>query len=242
MSTFWIATELKNAVALGVLVLMLLWRPQGPAGNKREDRLMDWGEIFIDASVAAIGPVAAAYALAAIGLNVQFGYTGLLNFGHVAFMLMGAYGLAVTVDAGGSFWLGLVVGVLAAIALGLVLGAPTLRLRADYLAIVTISAAEILRLVVRSSWAEPVTNGVFGIQRFAEPFFDLNPFSSNRRYGVGRLRVPRPPAMGHGCRLDTCPLATASCGDSSRVHGDGPFERFVKTKMPCAQWARTSSS
>lgn len=146
---------------------------------------MDWGEIFIDASVAAIGPVAAAYALAAIGLNVQFGYTGLLNFGHVAFMLMGAYGLAVTVDAGGSFWLGLVVGVLAAIALGLVLGAPTLRLRADYLAIVTISAAEILRLVVRSSWAEPVTNGVFGIQRFAEPFFDLNPFSSNRRYGVG---------------------------------------------------------
>lgn len=149
---------------------------------------MDWGEIFIDASVAAVGPVAAAYALAAIGLNLQFGYTGLLNFGHVAFMLMGAYGLALTVDAGGSFWLGLIVGILAAMALGFVLGGPTLRLRADYLAIVTISGAEILRLVVRSGWAEPVTNGVFGIQRFAGPFFDLNPFAANERYGVGDFR------------------------------------------------------
>ena len=111
---------------------------------------MDWAEIFFDAATASVGPVAAAYALAAIGLNLQFGYTGLLNFGHVAFMLMGAYGLAITVDLGGSFWLGIAMGVIAAAALGFVLGAPTLRLRADYLAIVTISAAEILRLVVRS--------------------------------------------------------------------------------------------
>jgi neutral amino acid transport system permease protein len=149
---------------------------------------MDWGEIFIDACVASVGPVAAAYALAAIGLNLQFGYTGLLNFGHVAFMLMGAYGLALTVDAGGPFWLGLIIGILAAMALGAVLGGPTLRLRADYLAIVTISAAEILRLVVRSGWAEPVTNGVFGIQRFAGDFFDLNPFAPNERYGAGDFR------------------------------------------------------
>jgi neutral amino acid transport system permease protein len=149
---------------------------------------MDWGEILADASVAAIGPVAAAYALAAIGLNLQFGFTGLLNFGHVAFMLVGAYGLAITVDAGGPFWLGLIVGVLAASGLGFVLGGPTLRLRADYLAIVTISVAEILRLVVRSGWAEPVTNGVFGFQRFAGDFFDINPFGANQRYGVGSFR------------------------------------------------------
>lgn len=148
---------------------------------------MNLTEVFFDALVASIGPVAAAYALAAIGLNLQFGYAGLLNFGHVGFMLTGAYGLAITVDAGGSFWLGLAVGVAASVALGLLLGAPTLRLRADYLAIVTISAGEILRLVVRSSWAEPVTNGVFGFQRFATPFFDLNPFAANERYGVGRF-------------------------------------------------------
>ncbi|HUF97623.1 MAG TPA: branched-chain amino acid ABC transporter permease [Ilumatobacter sp.] len=144
-------------------------------------------EIFWDAMVASVGPVAAAYALAAIGLNLQFGYAGLLNFGHVGFMLAGAYGLAITVESGGSFWLGIPIGVLAAVTLGALLGGPTLRLRADYLAIVTISAGEILRLVVRSGWAEPVTNGVFGIRQFANPFFDLNPFEANERYGVGRF-------------------------------------------------------
>jgi branched-chain amino acid transport system permease protein len=146
---------------------------------------MNWSEIFIDAAVQAIGPLAAAYALAAIGLNLQFGYTGLLNFGQVGFMLVGAYGLAVTVDSGGSFWLGLVVGALCGIVLGVILGGPTLRLRADYLAIVTISAAEILRLLARSGWAEPLTNGVFGLQAFADDFFDLNPFAASDRYGPG---------------------------------------------------------
>lgn len=146
---------------------------------------MDIVDVFFDACVAAVGPVAAAYALAAIGLNLQFGYVGLLNFGHAGFMLMGAYGLGITVENGGSFWLGLVVGIVAAALLGVVLGGPTLRLRADYLAIVTISAAEILRLVARSSTAEPLTNGVFGIQQFANPFFDLNPFDVSNRYGIG---------------------------------------------------------
>jgi neutral amino acid transport system permease protein len=144
-------------------------------------------EIFFDALVASVGPVAAAYALAAIGLNLQFGYAGLLNFGHVGFMLAGGYGMAVTVDSGGSFWLGVVVGALAAMVLAALLGAPTLRLRADYLAIVTISAGEILRLVVRSRWAEPVTGGVQGIQQFAGAFFDLNPFDPTKRYGWGRF-------------------------------------------------------
>ncbi len=146
---------------------------------------MDWAEILIDSATASIGPVAAAYALAAIGLNLQFGFSGLLNFGHAGFMLVGGYGAAITVEHGGSFWLGIPVGIAAAVLLGAILGAPTLRLRADYLAIVTISAAEILRLLVRSSWAEPLTNGVFGIQGFADPFFDLNPLDTATRYGWG---------------------------------------------------------
>ena len=62
---------------------------------------MDWGSVFIDGILATIGPVTAAYAISAIGLNLQFGYAGLLNFGHVAFMLVGAYGMAITVDFGG---------------------------------------------------------------------------------------------------------------------------------------------
>lgn len=148
---------------------------------------MDLVKVLIDAGRAAIGVPAAAYALSSIGLNLQFGYTGLLNFGHVASMLVGAYGAAVTVDLGGSLWLGIVIGILASLVLALLLGVPTLRLRADYLAIVTIAAGEILRLVVRSSWADPLTNSVFGIQNFADSFYDLNPFPDGA-YGLGSFR------------------------------------------------------
>ena len=145
---------------------------------------MDLVKILTDSLRAAVGVPAAAYALAAVGLNVQFGYTGLLNFGHVAFMMLGAYGTAVTVNEGGPLWLGLLVGMGAAALLGLLLGIPTLRLRADYLAIVTIAAAEILRLVARSNAAEGLTGGVFGIQAFANQFYDINPIPVGR-YGFG---------------------------------------------------------
>ena len=148
---------------------------------------MDPVSILVEATRAAIGVPAAAYALSAVGLNLQFGYTGLLNFGHVGFMLMGAYGMAITVDQGGPLWLGLLVGLALAALLGILIGIPTLRLRADYLAIVTIAVGEILRLIVRSRWAAPVTKGVFGIQRFADGFFALNPLPHGR-YGFGTLR------------------------------------------------------
>lgn len=145
---------------------------------------MDLADIVFSAIRAAVGVPAAAYALAAMGLNIHFGYTGLLNFGQVGFMLVGAYGTAITVDQGGSLWLGIVLGVLASVALGLLLGIPTLRLRADYLAIVTIAVAEIIRLVSRSNRLSGLTNGVFGIQEFADDFFDLNPIPKGT-YGFG---------------------------------------------------------
>jgi len=148
---------------------------------------MDVVTILVDAGRAAIGVPAAGYALSAIGLNLQFGYTGLLNFGHVGFMLVGAYGLAITVDRGGSMVLGLVVGIALAVVLALLMGIPTMRLRADYLAIVTIAAGEILRLLARSTFAAPLTKGIFGIQRFANDFFAINPIP-NGKYGVGTFR------------------------------------------------------
>lgn len=136
----------------------------------------------------AFGPTAAAFALAAIGLNIHYGYTGLLNFGHVGFMLLGAYGLGVTVATfGASFWLGILVAVLLAALFALLLGIPTLRLRSDYLAITTIAAAEILRLIVRSGAATDLTGGPFGLQSIANTFFDLSPFPLGQRYGIGLL-------------------------------------------------------
>ncbi|MXM64554.1 branched-chain amino acid ABC transporter permease [Streptomyces sp. HUCO-GS316] len=145
---------------------------------------MDWSVVFSDALRSGIGPIAAVYALAAMGLNLHFGYTGLLNFGQVGFMLVGGYGLAVTVATyDGSMWLGVLAGLACAVVLALLLGVPTLRLRADYLAITTIAAGETLRLFYRSTWAEDVTGGVFGLQRFASDFYDLSPIPRGS-YGV----------------------------------------------------------
>lgn len=150
---------------------------------------MDYLDILAAGVLAMIGPITAAYAISAHGLNVQFGYAGILNFGHVAFMLAGAYGLAITVEYTGSFWLGVLVGILSAVVLGLLMGLPTLRLRADYFAITSIAFAEVVRLIVRSSWAQPVTGGVFGIQGFANSFHGLNPFGASTLYGFGRFVV-----------------------------------------------------
>lgn len=148
---------------------------------------MDLISILAEGLRSAVGPNAAVYALAAIGLNVHFGYTGLLNFGQAGFMLVGAYGLAVTVTTfGQSMWLGLLIGLLCSAALALILGVPTLRLRSDYLAITTIAAAEILRFAFRSPEAEPVTGGVFMLRRFAGEFYALNPFPAGD-YGIGRF-------------------------------------------------------
>lgn len=113
---------------------------------------------------AALGPTAAFYALAAIGLNVHYGYTGLLNFGQVGFMLVGGYGFAISISVFElPFVVGIVVGLGLAVVLALLLGVPTLRLRADYLAIATIATAEILRFVVRSQPATPLTGGPFDL-------------------------------------------------------------------------------
>ena len=140
---------------------------------------MDWHFVFSQALTQAIGPTMLVYALGAIGLNLQFGYTGLLNFGQAAFAAVGAYGLALSVVAFGlPFWWGIVIGLVAAVVLALLMGVPTLRLRADYLAIVTIAAAEIVRRLFRATvWSEH-TGGSDGMRGFSEPFFEMNPFPS----------------------------------------------------------------
>jgi branched-chain amino acid transport system permease protein len=92
--------------------------------------------------------VAGIYTILALGLQLQFGFTGLLNFGQVAFMAIGAYTMAIlVVKEGWSTWLAAPLGVLAGAVAGLLLGLPSLRLRADYFAIVTIAFSEIIRYV-----------------------------------------------------------------------------------------------
>lgn len=140
---------------------------------------MDWGSIFNLSLQSAFGPEAVVYCLAAIGLNITFGYTGLLNFGQAGFMAVGGYAMASMVATWGfSFWLGIVVGVALAICFALLLGIPTLRLRADYLAIVTIAASEILRYTAGSNTLLSWMGGQDGLIHFQNTFANLNPFHS----------------------------------------------------------------
>ena len=136
-----------------------------------------------------IGPSAIFYALLAIGLNLHFGYTGLLNFGQIGFALLGGYGVGImTVTYKQPLWLGILVGLAAAGLLAVVLGIPTLRLRADYLAIATIAAAEVLRLIFRSTTSDPVTGSTNGLFGFADPFTRLSPFDSSKQYSLLGMR------------------------------------------------------
>jgi ABC-type branched-subunit amino acid transport system permease subunit len=137
---------------------------------------MDIQNELVLAFEQALGPSAIVVCLAAVGLNVHFGYTGLLNFGQAGFMAVAGYGLASMVTTWDqNFWVGIIVGILLCILLAVLLGVPTLRLRADYLAIVTIAAAEIIRFVIGSSSLREQFGGQDGLQQFTRTFQDLNP-------------------------------------------------------------------
>ncbi|WP_148614730.1 branched-chain amino acid ABC transporter permease [Nocardioides rubriscoriae] len=125
-----------------------------------------------------LSPIAISYVLAAMGLNIHFGYTGLLNFGQAAFAAVGGYALAVSiVSFDVPFIPALLLGLLGAVILSLIMGIPTLRLRADYLAIVTIAVAEILRLVVTTSYKD-YFHARDGVSGFTETFRSWSPYRS----------------------------------------------------------------
>jgi len=150
---------------------------------------MDWGDIISNAVRAGVSREAAVFAIAAMGLNIQFGFTGLLNFGQVGFMAIGAYGVGISITYYG--WnpvVALIVGILCCIGLALILGLPALRLRADYLAIVTIAASEIIRTVMRSVSLREFSGGSNGINGFSGGFYSWNPFDPQIRYGFGPFR------------------------------------------------------
>ena len=129
------------------------------------------------------------YALLALGLNIQWGFTGLFNAGIAGFFAVGAYASAILTSLPASGRLGgyelpLVVGWLAAMAAAAAIAWPIgkicLRFRSDYLAIATIGIAEIIRLVIRTEgW---LTGGVRGVTGVPRPFGDLDYMPSQIAY------------------------------------------------------------
>ena len=106
------------------------------------------------------------YMLLALGLNIIVGYCGLCDLGYAAKFAIGAYTTAILVKTfGWSFWLTLPVSVIASIAAAVIIGAPTLKLRSDYLAVVTLGFAEIVRITARNLDITGSATGINGIPR-----------------------------------------------------------------------------
>lgn len=114
--------------------------------------------------IATLGGI---YALLALSLNLVWGMTGLVNLGLVGFFAIGAYGSAISTGDGAPFVLGLMVAIIASVLAGLIVTFATLRLRDDYLAIVTLGFGEVVRLVaLNERW---LTNGADGISGIRAP-------------------------------------------------------------------------
>ena len=157
------------------------------ARSPRRQKTIRWGTYAFLAVVALLLPVilgsyfseildnVGIYILMGLGLNIVVGFAGLLDLGYVAFYAIGAYtlGILTTSEAVGllhiSFWLATPVALVVAVAAGVILGLPILRLRGDYLAIVTLGFGEIIRIVVLSDWLKPLLGGSEGIQRIGKP-------------------------------------------------------------------------
>jgi branched-chain amino acid transport system permease protein len=114
------------------------------------------------------------YILMGLGLNIVVGFAGLLDLGYVAFYAIGAYTMGVLTSPELGFfnltyWQALPFALLASVAAGFILGLPVLKMRGDYLAIVTLGFGEIVRLLALSDWLRPWLGGTQGIQRIAQP-------------------------------------------------------------------------
>jgi branched-chain amino acid transport system permease protein len=140
---------------IGVGILMLVFLPMLVGGIVNE--------LLVNVAL---------FVLMGLGLNIVVGLAGLLDLGYVAFFAVGAYGMAVLTsplsprfDLGLNWWVALpIVMILAAIA-GVMVGTPVIRMRGDYLAIVTLGFGEIVRLLLLSDWLTPFFGGAQGITR-----------------------------------------------------------------------------
>ena len=118
------------------------------------------------AYLVAVGIIALIYMLLTIGLNLQYGYTGLINFGVVAFFAIGAYASALLTLAGWPLPPAFVVAMVLAGVFAYPIGLLSLRLSDDYLAVVTLGFSEVVRLVIQQEkWLTHGVQGLPGIPR-----------------------------------------------------------------------------
>ncbi len=182
----WIGLLITFVIALGIYLLIEArssrWRERYqalPAIRQRNVRYAGIAVLVVIIGILpqVLGPflsevldLVGIFLLMGLGLNIVVGFAGLLDLGYVAFFAVGAYTTAVLISPGSpkwtpelTFWAALPFVVVAAALAGLLVGAPVIRMRGDYLAIVTLGFGEIARILFLSDWFKPALGGAQGI-------------------------------------------------------------------------------
>ncbi len=150
----------KRSLKLGLLLLLLLILPIWLLSK----------DTYLNSVLNLVG----LYVIMGLGLNIVVGFAGLLDLGYVAFFAIGAYTVALMTSLGPlgmgySFWQALPVAIVFALSAGVILGVPVLRMRGDYLAIVTLGFGEIIRILANSDWLKPFMGGALGVLDIPKP-------------------------------------------------------------------------
>jgi branched-chain amino acid transport system permease protein len=120
-----------------------------------------------------LGVLVTTYGVFALGIQLNVGTTGIVNFGQAGFMLVGSYAMGIAVVRWGiSFWLALLIGIAAAVIAAFLVGLPSLRLRADYFAISTLAFAEIVRYLA-DGW-DGLTGGNLGLFGYTDSWTEAS--------------------------------------------------------------------
>ncbi len=154
-------------VLMGVVLLLLVLLPR------------TWGAYW-NYIMGTVG----IYVLLGLGLNIIVGLSGQLVLGYVAFFAIGAYTFALTTapephHLTWNFWIAILVAIIVSAASGILIGLPIMRLRGDYLAIVTLGFGEIIRILLKSDWLKGFTLGPRGVRNIAGPTLFGKTFSSD---------------------------------------------------------------
>jgi branched-chain amino acid transport system permease protein len=223
---------------------------------------------FFDADFwVGVGVTAGIYAIFALGLQLNVGFTGLINFGQAGFMAIGAYAMGMfAIDADWPLWLALPAAILIAIAAGILVGMPTLRLRADYFGIVTIAFSEIVRYTLQNADFAGGNQGILGYDTGWRTFearasneLALAGLGAETQlplliavWGVlfaclGALKVfersrGRTPRASPFSRLKRSPSGSADCVRSTGRASRSPRARSLRSSAPTARGKRRCST
>ncbi len=185
------------------------------------------------------------FVLLSLGLNIVVGFAGLLDLGYIAFYAVGAYVYALLAsphfDLHLPFWVILPIGAAVACLFGVLLGAPTLKLRGDYLAIVTLGFGEIIRIFL-NNLSQPVniTNGPQGIT-LIDPFRIGTLQLREDRDGRRTRRSPGRSSTTTCCCSCCSSSSSSTCACRTRASA-ARGRRSARTRSPRARWASTRAT